>query len=814
MNRGWYGGSQTTYSTPVPSGSSIVIQFPLNYALTGSYACSAMIATDSLTIPCTGTCLSSGNNLTLTGCFSADTPVKEIDLTISAVNNPSPALTTNSFKGWIGIDVSDTSPGDATLTLTPSTFSACSITFSPAIVNKTQTMVLSVTPKNQIPSTGSIRITFPSQGYWTGRSGSQTFGILGSMSCSGTSANLSPTFPCAGDTGNKWITASSLFLASTTDVFTFRIGSILAPPTPSNGDTLIITSYSGSNSIDMCSVSVTDLVANTLSISISANTTPTVNSVVSLTFNLVFSDTFISPTNTLLITFANVNDVSSIPKFNGQLGSANGVKSGTAVNVGFPNARTFASGDNLTFILQNYTIPPSTLQQSITVSVLTAGSGSAPIMTGTGTFSGSVSSLNFVVTPVSRVVSLVTQYNFDITLTNPLSSTGMIAITFPSQLGLTIVSSCATVSGSNVNSAGIVCTSAGQIVTISGFATGTVLGLVSFVVSGVTNAGSTAPIGSFSITTFYTNSPLSQVSTGTASSVAATAGAVSNVIVTPSSPVVKKSSVTYTISFKIAHSIPSGGSIYLGVPPAIPGPVPSSNINTQCFGGIDASLVPTICSATSSSSGTFINFTSLLGSSAATSGSTITLQISSSFTNPPSTAPVSSFSIETHDASGYMIDYLTTGISVSMTTAAPFNHITVSPVSAINSAVTTYSFTLNQPSPIDPSSLLVITYPPAIVPQSGSISCTDGYSTPLSCSATGQVVSITLPAVSASTAFVINVNGIKNPPSLKPTNPFQFLTTAVDGSLYSQDINNVIVTNVQASTLTLISGTFSSTIYG
>lgn len=66
---------------------------------------------------------------------------------ISNVINPSPALTTQAFKGTIGNDNSNVYYGDL-VTLLPGQFESCGITFSPAVVNSTASMILTIDPKN------------------------------------------------------------------------------------------------------------------------------------------------------------------------------------------------------------------------------------------------------------------------------------------------------------------------------------------------------------------------------------------------------------------------------------------------------------------------------------------------------------------------------------------------------------------------------------------------------------------------------------------------------------------------------------------
>jgi hypothetical protein len=80
-------------------------------------------------------------------------------------------------------------------------------------------------------------------------------------------------------------------------------------------------------------------------------------------------------------------------------------------------------------------------------------------------------------------------------------------------------------------------------------------------------------------------------------------------------------------------------------------------------------------------------------------------------TNPLSTAPTSSFTIIIFDTSGYIINQLLSGLTITMTIPASFSLMTVNPTSKTNGALTTYTITLAQPSAISQNSVLKIYFP-------------------------------------------------------------------------------------------------------
>jgi hypothetical protein len=104
----------------------------------------------------------------ISNAILTDTFISNIFLQLSNILNPSPAITTQTFKAWIGSDF--TSPGGSSnsiITLTADEFKACGVTFSPAFVNTTGDMVVSIEPKTAIPVTGRIEIEFPTLLQWT-----------------------------------------------------------------------------------------------------------------------------------------------------------------------------------------------------------------------------------------------------------------------------------------------------------------------------------------------------------------------------------------------------------------------------------------------------------------------------------------------------------------------------------------------------------------------------------------------------------------------------------------------------------------------
>lgn len=156
--------SPTPYSTQlVPSGSPIIIQFPSQYALSSPNVSSLLINDASIS---SFTFNVSSNNITITNVIGNNSAIANVTITVDNILNPYPAITTNPFIIVIGNDVSASSTSSS-ITLTPGTFVACSVSFSPSTVNTTGAMVVSLTPKNKILGNNSIVITFPPSLQWS-----------------------------------------------------------------------------------------------------------------------------------------------------------------------------------------------------------------------------------------------------------------------------------------------------------------------------------------------------------------------------------------------------------------------------------------------------------------------------------------------------------------------------------------------------------------------------------------------------------------------------------------------------------------------
>lgn len=429
--------------------------------------------------------------LTISGCFASNvTGVEFAVVTITNLKNPSPARTTGNYYGTIGID--KTTAGTTSIATFDPGQSSCIVTFDPNYLNRTNSkMVATITPKNPIPATGGVKIDFPAQNRWTGELSSRAFGITSSSMACETSAG--GVISCTGDLDNRRISASTVFGGITSTSFTVGINNILSPPSPTNTDKITITTTDGTYSIDYCQVSVTGLQANPLTATITTDTPATVNSATTLNFGLLISDTVTNTKNTYQLIFPSGSSFSSTPSVSSYLIPSSFSLSGTTASWTFADTYTILSGGTVSFSFDYLNAPTSTLPISITVNVLSSGT---IVQTGVATFAAIESELSYTVNNNPKTVNLASQYTFVITLTDRLSSTGMIDIKFPSTITFnnpTVVS----ISGTGVSMASISLTDqADHTLRLASFATTTVGGSsnpITVVIGGLINPPSTAP---------------------------------------------------------------------------------------------------------------------------------------------------------------------------------------------------------------------------------------------------------------------------------------------------------------------------------
>jgi hypothetical protein len=147
--------SPTPYaSQPLPNNSKLVIIMPASYNLTITTPAVTSFSVNGNPVPSFTMSITS-NNITITSTVLSNLALANASVTIANITNPYPAITTNPFVIVIGADQSDNSTSSS-VTLTADNFISCSIGFSPAYVNTTGKMLVTISPTNKILNNGYI----------------------------------------------------------------------------------------------------------------------------------------------------------------------------------------------------------------------------------------------------------------------------------------------------------------------------------------------------------------------------------------------------------------------------------------------------------------------------------------------------------------------------------------------------------------------------------------------------------------------------------------------------------------------------------
>ena len=95
------------------------------------------------------------NNITISSSVLSNLSLANASITIANITNPYPAITTHPFVIVIGTDESANS-SSSSVTLVPDNFQSCNIGFTPAYVNTTGKMLVTISPTNKILNNGYI----------------------------------------------------------------------------------------------------------------------------------------------------------------------------------------------------------------------------------------------------------------------------------------------------------------------------------------------------------------------------------------------------------------------------------------------------------------------------------------------------------------------------------------------------------------------------------------------------------------------------------------------------------------------------------
>lgn len=262
----------------------------------------------------------------------------------------------------------------------------------------------------------------------------------------------------------------------------------------------------------------------------------------------------------------------------------------------------------------------------------------------------------------TTTVNAIASYTFSITMTDSITSTGSYKIVFPTILTINNSTSCAIQTGTSLSSIPYCYyNSVDNSIMFSSLnsSLNSIPGQTfTLVVNGIKNPPSTTQTSSFTLYSYYTNSASTLVGAGTINGVTATIATIdyTTVVISSSSLVTSATGVTYYYSFIVNNPIPVGGFIHLYFPTSIIFDLGIANNN--CLIMINGSAaISTPCSGSLTSNYKFI-FSNPFPSTPATVNTNITLIILNAATNPPTTQPVSPFSVATFYSDGSSIAIL------------------------------------------------------------------------------------------------------------------------------------------------------------
>ena len=368
---------------------------------------------------------------------------------------------------------------------------------------------------------------------------------------------------------------------------------------------------------------------------------------------------------------------------------------------------------------------------------------------------GSISSIT--ITPTDDTIYSVTTYTFSMTLNEIVPSTGYIVINFPSQISIAARSAAACTSIISGLSSSTLCAVASSSLTLTNCFTTSYSGTISFSINQVTNPTTTAATSNFEIIAYSSDKYEILYNKGT--SITASPGSLQSASIEASS-LITGQITSYTISFVVSHTVPAGGVLYIVLPSqnSFSSPVCSSPI------GLSTSYTCSFSSTTVTISNGFTT---------SFSAGTIGLKISG-VVNPGTTKPSDSAQFYT-ESNSYVIDTLSAGLTVTMTTAHTFTTVTASTSSSVVGQTATFSFTITPYNPMYSSGTVTITAP-STVSFPNSPSCSPlGATATVVCSMSGSNLQATVTFASSTitAAYGFQVSSCRNPTSTAPTSSFQ-----------------------------------------
>lgn len=346
------------------------------------------------------------------------------------------------------------------------------------------------------------------------------------------------------------------------------------------------------------------------------------------------------------------------------------------------------------------------------------------------------------VTGDSYSVNDVTTYYVSFTTTNKLTTGSYIGVEFPVSLVLGNASSCS----ANVSaiSACSITNSSFANLSLSGNLVGGSAVKVTF--HGVVNPGEAQTTASIKVKTYYDNlldSVVDKITSGL--TVVIVARVFTNVSVTPLS-LVTYALDSYQFSVVLLDPIPAGGTIVVTFP---------SPISLGSVGLVSATFSSAFCSVVPSS--LIVTLSGCFPSGLVSGAYSFSL---SNIYNPPSLEATSSISLLTAGAAG-TVNFINSGLAVTMTTPATTTSFAVTPTSSVVHATTTYTLIFTFAVPHQSGDYFKFVIDPSMAFSGPSCNPVSGVAS-LSCVASNaSTVVVTFTSIPQSTAS-ISITSIRN----------------------------------------------------
>jgi hypothetical protein len=428
--------AQTSWnSVSVNASSNITIQFPAEYANANIAQCSCIsITIDSNTIT-NPTLVVEGNTVIIQNTITVPSFIQIVKITLSNILNPVPASKTSFFVGTIGDDVGQPF-SNAFVQLQMGSLASCSATFSKGLVNTYDNLTISLSSLSLMATTNLVYVTFPSsyQSSYT----SKAIGVVSTMTCSAQNNN---GIYCKGNVPSaNMVTVYSPFSSNASYSTTFQINSILVPPTVQQIDTITIGTYtSGLVGYDRCTVSYSNL--NALSMNSLTYTTTQVayvNTAIPLTLSVPLLTNLYNLDFILINMASTYSPIYSLLSLTGSATTTQGtdtinfvINSNTAVTLNISTTSNITSGTTLSIIISNIIASPS----SGISPVFTVGLYQALYLKSSGSVTMAVypnAITSILTTAANPIVGALSTYSIKYISTDPIPTTGMIRLIFPS----------------------------------------------------------------------------------------------------------------------------------------------------------------------------------------------------------------------------------------------------------------------------------------------------------------------------------------------------------------------------------------------